>query len=74
MPDEAVRRFFRIKGRLKPQFNMRIFELIKLAAGVDAAFDMAFAMRMPEKFKLDKSKKYGSFSFGMAGRRTLSLW
>ncbi len=49
----------------KTQFNMRISELLKLAAGVDSEFDMDFALRMVEKFHLDKRKKYHALSFGM---------
>ncbi len=48
----------------KPQFNMRIKKLIEFAADVDTDFDMKFAMRMIEKFRLDKSKKYNTLSFG----------
>ena len=49
----------------KKQFNMRVIDLIKLAAGVSDDFDMDFAMNMVEKFKLDKAKKYNALSFGM---------
>ena len=49
----------------KPQFNMRISDLLSLAKGLDTTFDMDFAMQMVEKFKLNKKKKYNSLSFGM---------
>ncbi|MDO4541857.1 MAG: ABC transporter ATP-binding protein [Bacillota bacterium] len=49
----------------KKQFNMGIIDLIKLADGVNDDFDMDFALKMVEKFKLDKKKKYNSLSFGM---------
>lgn len=49
----------------KKQFNMRVIDLIKLAAGVSDGFDMDFALRMVDKFKLDKRKKYNALSFGM---------
>lgn len=44
---------------------MRISELLALAAGVDENFDLDFAEKMVEKFRLDKRKKYNSLSFGM---------
>ncbi|MDD2648897.1 MAG: ABC transporter ATP-binding protein [Eubacteriales bacterium] len=49
----------------KPQFNMRVSELMKLAAGVDDKFDADFADRMVDKFRLERHKKYKSLSFGM---------
>lgn len=49
----------------KTQFNMRVSELFKMADGLDPDFDLDFANRMAEKFKLDKKKKYNALSFGM---------
>lgn len=49
----------------KTQFNMCVSELLKMADGLDPDFDLDFANRMAEKFKLDKKKKYNSLSFGM---------
>lgn len=49
----------------KSQFNMRISDLFKMAAGLDPEFDADFANRMADKFKLDRKKKYNSLSFGM---------
>lgn len=50
---------------VKKQFNMRVMDLIRLAAGVSGDFDMDFALNMVEKFNLDKRKKYNALSFGM---------
>ena len=49
----------------RPQFNMSVIGLFSLAAGVDSHFDMNFALRMAEKFNLNKKKKYNALSFGM---------
>ncbi len=49
----------------QPQFNMRIVEMFKFASEVDPGFDVNFALRMADKFKLNKKKKYNSLSFGM---------
>lgn len=49
----------------KPQFNMRVSDLIKLASGIDSTFDKPFADKMIERFKINKRKKYKSLSFGM---------
>lgn len=49
----------------KTQFNMRISELLSLVADVDSNFDIGFAMKMVDKFHLDKRKKYKALSFGM---------
>ncbi len=60
MPDKV-----RYIEAAKSQFNMRIEALLKLAAGVDDCFDMDFALRMVDKFRLNKRKKYNALSFGM---------
>lgn len=49
----------------KSQFNMKIIDLIQLAAGVSEGFDMEFAFKMVERFHLDQGKKYKQLSFGM---------
>lgn len=50
---------------VKNQFNMRVLDLIQLAAEVGNDFDMDFALNMVERFELDQRKKYNSLSFGM---------
>ncbi len=49
----------------KKQFNMRVIDLIKFASEVNEDFDMGFALKMAEKFKLEKKKKYSALSLGM---------
>ena len=49
----------------RSQFNMRVIDLINLAAGVSEGFDMDFALEMARRFRLDQHKKYRRLSFGM---------
>ena len=47
------------------QFNMRISELIDIAADLQEDFDREFACEMAERFELDTKKKFKQLSFGM---------
>ena len=47
------------------QFNMKISELIDIAAGLQEDFDRDFALDMTERFELDTNKKFKQLSFGM---------
>jgi ABC-2 type transport system ATP-binding protein len=48
-----------------PQFNVRMETLFGYAQAVNQNFDMAFALKMAKRFKLDLRKKYKQLSFGM---------
>ena len=47
------------------QFNMRVSELIDIAADLQEDFDRDFAQRMTKRFELDTKKKFKQLSFGM---------
>lgn len=47
------------------QFNMRVSELINLAAQLQEDFDLNFAREMTERFELDTKKRFKQLSFGM---------
>jgi len=47
------------------QFDMRVGELIDIAAQLQEDFDMNFARKMAERFDLDMKKRFRKLSFGM---------
>jgi ABC-2 type transport system ATP-binding protein len=47
------------------QFNMRLKDLFKAAAGINPLFDLSFATELASRFHLDESKRYKQLSFGM---------
>lgn len=47
------------------QFNMRVSELINIAAELQEDFDREFACEMVERFELNTKKKFRQLSFGM---------
>jgi len=47
------------------QFNIKVAELIKMAAQLQDDFDYDFAQRMVKRFELDLKKKFKQLSFGM---------
>lgn len=48
----------------KSQFNLKVRELMKLAAELSDEFDYEFAEKMIAKFRIDKEKKYQKLSLG----------
>lgn len=46
-------------------FNMKLENLFKAAAGINPKFDISLALRLAERFKLNKKKRYKQLSFGM---------
>jgi ABC-2 type transport system ATP-binding protein len=55
------------------QFNMRVSELIDIAAELQDGFDRSFAREMTERFDLNPGKKYKRLSFGMKTMLTAIL-
>ena len=55
------------------QFNMRISELIDIAANLQDGFDKSFALEMVSRFDLNPNKKYMQLSFGMKTMLTTIL-
>ena len=47
------------------QFNMKVSELIEIAAELQDEFDREFALEMMKRFKLKPDKKFRQLSFGM---------
>src|SRR5699024_5106091 len=47
------------------QFNMSIADLLDTTKHLQDNFDIEFAYKMLQKFKLDKKKKFKQLSFGM---------
>ena len=55
------------------QFNMRVAQLIDLAAEMQEGFDKDFAREMTERFELNPKKRFKQLSFGMKTMLTLTM-
>lgn len=47
------------------QFNIKLDDLFKAAANINPMFDTVSALKIADRFKLDRRKKYKQLSFGM---------